>query len=60
MRFESIKAGVAIVHAADAQAIADAYLARKHGTLEAAPQAEKDAANAWVAGDRNYYELLKI
>lgn len=60
MRFESIKTGVAIVYAEDAQAIADEYLTRKHGSLADAPQAEKDASAAWVAGDRNYYDLLKI
>lgn len=59
-RFESIAQNVAIVYAEDAQQVADDHLIKKHGSLEAAPQADKDAAAAWVAGDRNYYDLIKI
>lgn len=59
-RFESISQNAAIVYADDAQQVADAYLIKKHGSLDAAPQADKDAAADWVAGDRNYYDLIKI
>lgn len=59
-RYELIAKGVATIYAEDAQQIADeylAYLAEKNG--EVVPQAAIDAA-AWVAGDRNYYDLIKI
>lgn len=60
MRFESIKKGIAIVFESESQQIADEYLIRKNGSLDDTPQTEKDAAAAWVSGDRNYYDLLKI
>ena len=60
MNFEKVTEKEAFVSKEEAQQIADEYLIRKHGNLADAPQAEKDAAAAWVAGDRNYYELLKI
>ncbi|RDL43720.1 hypothetical protein DN730_13315 [Marinomonas piezotolerans] len=59
-RFESIAQNTAIVYAEDAQQVANDYLIKKHGSLEAAPQSDTDAAAAWVAGDRNYYDLIKI
>lgn len=59
-RFENITQNTAIVYVEDAQQVADEYLLKKYVSLEAVPQAVQDAVSAWLAGDRNYYDLLKI